>query len=203
MKILLFSDLHVDTAAAQRIVERAATVDLLIGAGDFASARRGLQRCIDVLRAIERPTILVAGNNETTDELREACRHWTAAHILQGTSVTLQGQTFYGVGGGIPVTPFGAWSYDFSEEQAADLLADCPENCVLVVHSPPQGAVDLNEGRHLGSSSIRRTIEQVQPRLVVCGHIHACAGQQTQIGASPVINAGPTGMEWELTPSQM
>lgn len=198
MKILLFSDLHTDSAAAQRIVERAPTVDLLIGAGDFANMHRGLQQCIDLLQAIDRPTILVAGNNETTDELRVACQHWAAAHILHGTRVTLNGQTFYGVGGGIPITPFGDWSYDFSEEQATLLLADCPPDCVLVVHSPPYGAGDLSRERHLGSQAIRQTIERVQPRLVVCGHIHAAAGQQEFVGSIPVVNAGPAGVEWEL-----
>lgn len=201
MKLLLVSDLHADDAAARRIVQRAETVDVLIGAGDFARVRRNLQRCIDILREITRPTILVAGNNETTDELRAACRQWPAAHVLHGTAVTVGGVTFYGIGGGIPVTPFGAWSYDFTEEQARALLADCPPGCVLVSHSPPRDVVDTGEnGQHLGSVAVRETIERVRPRLVVCGHIHASAGQQAMIGETPVVNAGPTGIDWQLEP---
>jgi uncharacterized protein len=199
MKLLLFSDLHTDRTAAEAIVQRAEAVDILVGAGDFASVRRNLEDCIGVLRAVDRPTILVAGNNETTDELRAACRGWSSAHILHGTGVMIGTLHFYGVGGGIPVTPFGAWSYDFSEEQAADLLVGCPSACVLVTHSPPKGTVDVSaRGESLGSTVIRDAVERVHPLLVVCGHIHASAGQHTVLGSTPIVNAGPQGIEWRL-----
>lgn len=199
MKLLLFSDLHTDRDAADAIVRRAQAVDILIGAGDFASVRRNLHTCIDILRAVDRPTILVAGNNETTDELRAACGQWSSAHILHGSQVTVGQFTFYGIGGGIPVTPFGTWSYDFTEEEARELLADCPQGCILVTHSPPKGAVDVAEGgKSLGSIAIRETVERVQPLLVVCGHIHASAGRRTTIGPTPVVNAGPHGIVWQL-----
>jgi Icc-related predicted phosphoesterase len=202
MKLLLFSDLHTDKSAAQRIVERALSVDVLIGAGDFASVRRNLNACIDILREVHRPMILVSGNNETTDELRAACRGWSSAHILHGSGVTLANSTFFGIGGGIPVTPFGDWSYDFSEEQAAELLADCPPGCILVSHSPPNGAVDIDaHGKHLGSAAVREAVLRVQPRLVVCGHIHACGGQSGVLGVTPVVNAGPQGLEWQIPES--
>jgi uncharacterized protein len=199
VKLLLFSDLHADSTAAHRLVQRAQTVDVVIGAGDFATIRRNLPRCIAILQAVPCPAILVAGNNETTEELREACQHWPSAHILHGTAVTVGSLTFYGVGGGIPVTPFGAWSYDFTEDQARALLANCPVGCALVSHSPPKGAVDVSaDGQSLGSVAVREVIQRVGPRLVVCGHIHASAGQHTMIGPTPVVNAGPAGIEWQL-----
>ncbi len=199
MKLLLFSDLHADKNATQRLIKQAATVDILVGAGDFATVRRNLNVCIDLLRQVSQPTILVAGNNETTEELRAACQGWSSAYVLHGESVTLNKLTFYGIGGGIPITPFGAWSYDFSEEQATELLAGCPPGCILVTHSPPHGAVDVSaEGTHLGSAAIRKAIIRALPQLVVCGHIHASGGQQATIGLTPIINAGPQGMVWEL-----
>ena len=112
---------------------------------------------------------------------------------------TIGGVQFFGIGGGIPITPFGAWSYDFSEEQAAEPLADCPNRCVLVSHSPPKGAVDTaSNGKSLGSAAVRDAVLLRQPLLVVCGHIHACGGQRAMLGNSPVINAGPGGIEWSL-----
>jgi Icc-related predicted phosphoesterase len=199
MKLLLFSDLHTDTSAARRLVERAPAFDVLIGAGDFASTRRGIERCIDILKAIQQPVVLVAGNNETTEELVAACRQWPQAHVLHGSGVTVNGVEFFGLGGGVPVTPFGDWSYDFTEQQAAELLQQCPPRGVLISHSPPQGAVDNSSRRsNLGSTAVRTVVEQKQPLLVVCGHIHACAGQTAYIGPTPVVNAGPDGVEWEL-----
>jgi Icc-related predicted phosphoesterase len=199
MKLLLFSDLHASGAAAERLVERARAVDLVIGAGDFGNFRRKIEVCLDILRAIDKPAVLVAGNHESTDELARACRGWTSAHVLHGSEVTIDGVSFFGVGGGIPVTPFGAWSYDFTEQEAADLLAHCPTGCVLVSHSPPKGAVDRSWLRQsLGSVAVRSAIERTAPALVVCGHIHECAGKRAEIGPSPIVNAGPRGVEWVL-----
>lgn len=199
MKLLLFSDLHADAAAALRLVQSARAADVLVGAGDFGNVRRHVQVCIDILRGIDKPAVLVAGNNESTEELAEACRDWPQAHVLHGSAVTIAEMTFFGLGGGVPVTPFGDWSYDFTEEQAAELLAGCPRGCVLVSHSPPKGAADVDSrGRRLGSGAVRDAVLQREPLLVVCGHIHACAGQHARLGCSPVVNAGPTGVKWEV-----
>jgi Icc-related predicted phosphoesterase len=199
MNLLLFSDLHADAAAARRLVQRSRTADVVVGAGDFGNVRRDVRVCIDVLRAIDRPAVLVAGNNESTDELVHACRDWPQAHVLHGSGVTVAGVAFFGLAGGVPVTPFGAWSYDFTEGQAAELLAGCPEGCVLVSHSPPRGTVDVaSNGKSLGSTAVRGAILRVRPLLVVCGHIHGSAGQHVLLGDTPVVNAGPAGVEWEL-----
>lgn len=200
MRLLLCSDIHCDKTAARRIVAQSANADAVIGAGDFATCRKGLQQTIDVLRDITRPTILVAGNAETTEELRAACDGWPDAHVLHGTGVTVAGVEFFGLGGAVPETPFGDWSYDLSEETARELLEDCPAGCVLVTHSPPRGAVDRDSGgRSLGSAGVREAIERTAPRLVVCGHIHASAGRTEMLGTTPVTNAGPMGMPYELS----
>ena len=200
MNLLLFSDLHCDRQAAARIVELAREVDVVIGAGDFANVRRGLEATIDVLRAIDRPAVVVAGNSETTEELVASCQRWPTAHVLHGSGVTIDGVTFFGLGGAVPVTPFGSWSYDLSEEQAAELLKDCPAGCVLVTHSPPKGALDVSSsGQSLGSTAVRETIERARPALVVCGHIHACGGQSESLGETTVINAGPGGVPWKVS----
>jgi uncharacterized protein len=190
MRLLAFSDIHRDLGQAQRLADRAGDCDVVVAAGDFASVHRGLEELIDVLAAIETPTVLVPGNNETDEALRAACSEWSAARVLHGERAEIDGVPFFGLGGGVPVTPWD-WSFDLTEEEAAERLTACPEGGVLVVHSPPKGYVD--GGRHLGSAAIQRTIEEKQPRLVVCGHIHEAAGEEAQVGASHVLNAGPEG----------
>ncbi len=195
MKLLLFSDLHCDVEAAQRLVELAREVDVVIGAGDFANRHQGLSDTLDILAAIEKPAVLVPGNGETTDELRDAAKVWASATVLHGDGCEIQGQAFWGVGGGIPVTPFGSWSFDFPEDQAEQLLAGCPQHAVLVVHSPPLDTVDHDaSGRVRGSEAIRRTVLAKQPKLVVCGHIHSDWGKRFTLDQSLIINAGPTGI---------
>src|SRR5262245_5238698 len=118
MKLLLFSDLHQDVAAARKLVELARQADVVVGAGDFGSVHRGIELCFKVLKAINRPAVLVPGNNESLEELNQASRCWTQACVLHGTGTEISGVYFFGLGGGVPVTPFGPWSYDLTEEQA-------------------------------------------------------------------------------------
>ena len=84
MKLLAFSDLHRDLGQAAQLVEMSAEADVVIGAGDFASIHEGLEETIGALAAIETPTVLVPGNNETADALRAAAATWRAATVLHG-----------------------------------------------------------------------------------------------------------------------
>lgn len=195
MKFLCFSDLHRDRDAAKALVELAADVDVVIGAGDFANRHQGLADTLEILAEIETPAVLVPGNGETETELRDAAAGWAAARVLHGAGCQISGLPFWGVGGGIPVTPFGDWSYDFDEDEATALLDGCEPGGVLVVHSPPLNTVDQDtDGRIRGSQSIRDCIEQRQPQLVVCGHIHSDWGKQVKLGPTTILNAGPDGV---------
>jgi Icc-related predicted phosphoesterase len=194
VRILAFSDLHTDLGQARRLAERSAEADVVLGVGDFASVHSGLAETIEALRAIEAPAVLVPGNNETEEALREACADWERAVVLHGEGAEIEGVQFFGLGAGIPVTPW-EWSFDLTEEAAAELLEACPEGCVLAVHSPPRGHVDVSSaGRHLGSEAVLRAIERSRPRVALCGHIHESWGMQSRIGPTPVINLGPEGM---------
>jgi predicted phosphodiesterase len=76
MRLLAFSDLHVDTDQAGRLVDASEDADVVLGVGDFASVHSGLDQTIAVLRRITKPAVLVPGNNETEDALRAACDVW-------------------------------------------------------------------------------------------------------------------------------
>ena len=199
MKLLAFSDIHADVRAALNLVQRSANVDVVVGAGDYGMPRQDLREIISALKQIKKPTVLVSGNCETTEALKEACLVWQNVHVLHGEQVTINGMSFYGIGGGIPITPFGPWSYDFSEEEASHLLKNSPSGGVLISHSPPKGILDISsDGRQLGSTALRDAIIVKKPLLVICGHIHASAGQIDRFGETPIINAGPGGIFWDL-----
>ena len=199
MKILAFSDLHRDLDTAASLVEMAPEADLVVGAGDFASVHEGLDEAIEALSGIETETVLVPGNNETVDELRDSVnRLWPAAKVLHGERTEVDGTSVFGLGGGVPVTPW-EWSFDLDEGQAAQLLEALPGGGLLVVHSPPKGHCDKSAGQeHLGSTAILDAIERTQPRLAVCGHIHEAWGERSTIGSTEVVNLGPDGTWLEL-----
>ncbi len=198
MRVLAFSDLHRDLDRARDLVARSAGYDLVIGAGDFANQHAGLEEAIGALAAIETPTVVVPGNNETEDALREACAAWPAATVLHGETAEVAGATVFGLGAGIPTTPWD-WSFDLSEEEAAARLEACPEGAVLVVHSPPKGHCDRSSaGQSLGSTAILAAIEAKAPPLAVCGHIHEAWGERSRLNGTEIANLGPAGTEFEL-----
>lgn len=198
MKLLAFSDLHRDLDQAATLVEMSAEADVVIGAGDFASVHEGLEETIRALAPIATPTVLVPGNNETVDALRDASTSWSAATVLHGEGTVIGGVEFFGLGAGVPVTPWD-WSFDLDDEQASAMLEPCPEGAVLVLHSPPKGHCDsAGDGTHFGSPALLAAIETKRPRLAVCGHIHESWGCEGEIGTTPLRNLGPTGTWIEL-----
>jgi uncharacterized protein len=193
VNLLAFSDLHRDLSQAGKLVGMSAEADVVIGAGDFASVHEGLEEAIGALEGIEAPTVLVPGNNETADALRQAAAGWSAATVLHGEGTAIDGIEFYGLGAGVPITPWD-WSFDLDDDSAGEMLAACPGGAVLVLHSPPHGHCDSSgAGDHFGSRALLAAIEEKRPRLAVCGHIHESWGCQSQIGETPLYNLGPAG----------
>jgi Icc-related predicted phosphoesterase len=178
-------------------VELAREADVVVGAGDYATMHRGLESMIETLGAIAAPAVQVPGNAETDTELWQACAAWPSARVLHGQALQIDGAEFFGLGGGVPPTPF-PWSFDLTEDEAAVKLERCPEGAILVVHSPPKGHVDKVPGHHLGSRAILDVVRRTSPALVVCGHIHQCWGGEAAIGTTPVVNVGPDARFFEI-----
>ncbi|MFD1157768.1 metallophosphoesterase family protein [Roseovarius aestuarii] len=191
MKVLAFSDLHHSRRRAEALVEASTEADLVIGAGDFCNMREGLPEAMNLLSGIAAPMVVVPGNAESAEELRDAAHKGTT--VLHGNGLEIGGLQLFGLGYGVPPTPFGAWSCDLTEAHAAEKLLRCEAADILILHSPPEGVADLtSSGVSVGSTAIHEAIERIQPKLALCGHIHDSWGQADQIGRTLVVNLGPT-----------
>lgn len=194
MKVLAFSDLHLSRARAAALIEASGAADLVLGAGDFCNMREGLQDAMALLADLQAPCAVVPGNCESADELRAAAN--PGMTVLHGEALDFEGLRIFGLGYGVPETPFGAWSCDLAEEDAAALLETCESADIMMFHSPPKGIADVTStGISVGSVAIRDAIARVQPTLAVCGHIHDAWGERGQIGRTEVANLGP-GVTW-------
>jgi Icc-related predicted phosphoesterase len=199
VKVLAFSDLHLARSRAADLVAASAEADLVIGAGDFCNMRQGLAEAMDLLSGLQAPMVAVPGNAESVDELRAAAG--AGVTVLHGEGCEIGGLRLFGLGYGVPRTPFGAWSCDLSEAFAAELLAGCETAHILITHSPPKGVADrTSAGQSVGSTAIRAAIERIRPRLAFCGHIHDSWGQEGRIGATRVVNLGPRVNWFEIEP---
>lgn len=192
VKILAFSDLHCDMNAAALLVEAGQEADLVLGVGDFAQLHQGLEKTMEALAPLSDRAIYIPGNNETFEALRGA----TDALVIHGETVDIDGTLIAGIGCAIPPLPPTPWhSFDMDEAQAEAVLAPLKGD-ILITHSPPRGVVDEHATLgSLGSVAVRGWIIEHHPKLVLCGHIHDCWGQQGLIGDSPVHNLGP-GVNW-------
>jgi uncharacterized protein len=193
VNLLAFSDVHCDIGAVESLVDQARSADVVAGVGDFASVHEGLAQTLEPLKAIAAPLLLVPGNNETADALRSAVAGWDGVTVLHGAGAQVNGIDFYGLGGGVPTTPWD-WSFDLTEDEAANLLEPLPENAVLLSHSPPKGHVD----KSLGSSSVLHAAQSKRARAILCGHIHEEWGNESRIGDTLVRNLGPDGFVLDL-----
>ena len=193
MRILAFSDLHRDIEATRKIVDASPQADILVGAGDFSTRGLGAGEIIRILQSANTPTVLVSGNHDNLKELDDLCSGWADGYLLNGDSVTIDSVTFFGLGGEIPRRNTADWNEAVSEELASQILADCPDNAVLVTHIPPFGYADLQrDGSHDGSASVAAAIGEKQPVLHFCGHIHSAWGASGKMGRTAIHNLGPT-----------
>lgn len=194
MKILAFSDLHLSASHAADIVAASAGADLVIGAGDFCNMRMGMNSAVIMLAGLKAPMIAVPGNGESAEELRAA--GFANTIVLHGEGTDFEGLRLFGLGYGVPETPFGGWSCDLSEVQAGAMLAACDHADILISHSPPRGLGDVtSRGQSVGSTAVRAAAERIQPQLLLCGHVHDCWGFRGNLGKTEVANLGP-GVSW-------
>ncbi len=201
MRILIFSDIHGDTKALEKLAAQPA--DLYISAGDLSTFGRALERCGEVLRPLGEKCWVIPGNHETAEENTAFCVKYglTDFHRQVRQVNGANGAVHLGGLGYSNLTPFHTPG-EFTEEQIAQELErfNGLAPLVLVVHFPPKGTrLDaVMFGRHVGSETLRAWVERERPRQLFCGHIHECAGKSETLGATECLNVGKAGYLLEL-----
>ena len=197
MKILLFSDVHGDLRALERIVAQSA--DLYIAVGDLATFGRGLERCGPVLQPLGEKLWVLPGNHETHDASRAFCQRFGFVDFHR--QVKQLGATHWAGLGYSNITPFRTPG-EYSEDEIAKALAafEGIQPLYLVVHFPPHNTKldEFSPGRHAGSSTLREWVERVRPAYLFCGHIHETAGLSERLGSTECVNVGKQGYTFEI-----
>jgi hypothetical protein len=201
MRVLIFSDIHGDTRALEKLLAQPA--DVYIAAGDLSVFGDRMDRCGEVLRPLGERLWVLPGNHERPAETQAFCRQFGFAdfHMQVRELAGADGATRWaGIGLSNP-TPFNTPG-EISEMEIAALLEKFEVHTPthLVVHFPPRDtAVDrIREGVHAGSPTLRKWVERMQPAALFCGHIHEAEGANDRLGATQVFNVGKAGYVLDL-----
>lgn len=191
MKIVAISDIHGHTGRVNALAADCAGADLLIAAGDLThfGGRREASEVVEALCTLAPRLAAITGNCDSAG----VADYLTERGIgLDGTLRVFDGIAFFGLGGSLPCP--GKTPNEHSEEEYAEMLKDAKTQLplVLISHQPPYDTnLDMiSTGLHVGSRSVRAFIEERQPAICICGHIHESCGVD-RIGATRLVNPGP------------
>ena len=197
MKLLIFSDIHGDKVALEKVM--AIEADYYFAAGDLANFGRGLDAMGPILQKRAERMYVLPGNHESEADIARFCREF-GFHDFHGRTMRIEGYHVAGLGYSNP-TPFNTPG-EYTEQELKERLDKFSglDPLVLICHTPPKGtALDrAGEGQHFGSDAIREFIEREQPRYFYCGHIHEAAGQHATLGRTEGWNVGKRGQLLEL-----
>jgi uncharacterized protein len=197
MRLLIFSDLHNDKRALERLMDIEA--DYYFAAGDMLTWAKGIEQMGPILERRAGKLYMLPGNHESEADVAAMCSRYGLANF-HGQTLEVAGYQVAGLGYSNP-TPFNTPG-EYSEQELAQRLDQFSslEPLVMVCHCPPKDTLldRIRPGIHAGSSAMKEFIERRQPRYFFCGHIHEAEGVTIQIGSTQATNVGKKGYLLEL-----
>jgi Icc-related predicted phosphoesterase len=210
MKMLLVSDLHYSLRQLDWVVGAASDYDIVVIAGDLLSINSAVEADAQIAvvlqylsRVAAKATLAVCSGNHdlnAQNELGERAAVWLEAARADG--VHTDGAHIVTDDVFMTVCPW--WDGPKTREQvaarfAADAGAVGERMWIWVYHAPPSGSPTSWTGsRSYGDDDLNAWIEQYQPALVCCGHVHQSpwadgGGWSDRIGETCVVNSGREG----------
>jgi hypothetical protein len=194
MKILAVSDLHGNIKPIITYLKDN-KVDLIIIAGDithFGPAELG-EDILNEISSFQVPVLAIPGNCDP-GSIHINIDNSQAINI-HARNMIIKDIGICGFGGSNP-TPFDT-PLEFEEVQIYDEAKKALEGIkqeeitLFITHAPPYDTKTdlLPSGAHVGSKSIRKIIEELQPTINICGHIHEARGTD-KIGDTQIVNPG-------------
>ncbi len=193
MKILMITDIHSNPNKIYSYLDEN-SVDEIIITGDVTEFGPETLFVDTLNKFSEYANVHALFGNCDPKNSNELIEKSNATNIHDNIS-NIKDIKIVGFGGSNP-TPFDTPN-EFSDEilyeelnkYADELTSD--SFTILVTHAPPldTNADKIESGAHVGSSGVRKIIEETQPTLNLCGHVHESIGQD-KIGETIVINPG-------------
>ncbi|MEI9900271.1 MAG: metallophosphoesterase [Hyphomicrobium sp.] len=205
MKVLVTADLHYTLKQYDWLVAVAADFDLVIIAGDLLDAFSTVDGRVQiavvekyVARLAAQTRLIVSSGNhdlDSRDADGERIAKWMAKARRggipgDGDALLIDGTLF-------SICPW--WDGPLARQRIGEQLARDAKaekkRWIWVYHAPPVGSRISHEMREFGEPELAQWIDQYQPALVFCGHVHNAPFRPDgswidRRGATFVFNAG-------------
>ncbi|HLC58333.1 MAG TPA: metallophosphoesterase [Candidatus Nanoarchaeia archaeon] len=198
MKLLAFTDIHLNKKALQSIKEKAIKEkpDFLVSSGDLSFFNQGLNEVLNFLDKLNIPTFLIPSNHDDPQDLDLLCKKSKNLINLHLKKHEYKNYLFFG---------YGNEGYSSTDEEFEPIIRkfkkefDKTKKLIFITHAPIYNTkLDKLSIGHKGNKTTRKFIEELQPQLTICGHFHQTFKKQDKIKNSLIVNPGPDGMILEL-----
>jgi len=193
MKILAITDIHAAYKKVEEII-KIESPDILIIGGDLTTVGtvKEAEMAVRNFRQYCERVFCLSGN---MDLVQHDDMYTRLGISLNAQCVIIEHVGFFGVSSA-PISPLRT-PYEITEEEISRRIHEGYKHVqptfkkILISHAPPYGTkVDItHSGIHVGSTAVRDFIEDHQPEVVICGHIHEGRGQDV-IDKCLIVNCG-------------
>ena len=193
MRILAAGDIHGDTKLAQELAKKAEKekVDLVALAGDIFDQDRLIDGMVGPFKEKGLEVAVLPGNHEGLAETGFLVERYGVkdlhGYVLKKGDVGIFGCGYADIG----LHQLTEEEFFMTLKRAHMQLKDVKRK-IMVTHVQPSESI-LGLGLFPGSSGVRKAIEEFQPDVHICGHIHETHGIEEMIGKTRVMNVGKTG----------
>jgi len=194
LKILALADIHGHSSTIRTLKKflgkTLAEIELILLVGDNThfGSKQDIKEILTELSFA--PILAIPGN---VDPLPVLNYLETKKISLHAKKKKINGFDFIGIGG--ETTKFGVLHFEekeFEKKLKPLFQKTNPKKTILLTHTPPaKTKLDFAYKKiHVGSTALKKIIQEFQPALHLCGHIHEAFGE-IQLGKTKSINIGP------------
>lgn len=193
MKVLAAGDIHGDIDLAKALAKKAdkENVDLVILCGDLTLNDMSTENIVGQFK--NKKVLLLPGNHESVETIDFLAELYNAKN-LHGYSLKFGEVGFFGCGAA------NLGLFQMNEKEIFDMfkkghkyIKSCKKK-IMVSHTHPKESL-MEKFSHFvpGSYGVKKAIQEFQPDILFCSHVHEAEGVEEMIGATRVINVGRKG----------
>jgi len=199
MKILAAGDLHGDKKAAKELAERAVKehVDLVILNGDIVE-EGDVEGIVGIFKEKNQKVLILPGNHEmpATTQFLADLYGFTNIHAY---SMQLGDIGLFGCGGAnMGLNQLNDKETFYALKSGFERVKKSQKKVMVTHMHPANTMIEKFSQFVVGSKGLKKAIDEFQPDILICGHVHEAEGIEEKIGKSTVINVGKIGKIIEL-----